>query len=68
MLERTTAATADCRGLRLNIALNYGGRAEIVDAARKIAAEAAREAGFPTSTRTTSPSGSTRTGCPIPTC
>ena len=47
MLERTTAATADCRGLRLNIALNYGGRAEIVDAARKIAAEAAREGRVP---------------------
>lgn len=34
--------TYDNAGLILNIAMNYGGRAEIVDAARKIAAQAAR--------------------------
>ena len=39
-LQQSVLATAGCRGLRLNVALNYGGRAEIVDAARRIAAEA----------------------------
>lgn len=29
------ARTVDCRGMQFNIALNYGGRAEIVDAARR---------------------------------
>jgi undecaprenyl diphosphate synthase len=32
------AATADNTGLRLNLCINYGGRAEIVDAARSVAA------------------------------
>ncbi len=31
--------TGDCRGLNLNIALNYGGRTELVDAVRKISAK-----------------------------
>ena len=31
--------TADCTGLLFNIALNYGGRAEIVDAARRAITE-----------------------------
>ncbi|MDE2972917.1 MAG: polyprenyl diphosphate synthase [Acidobacteriota bacterium] len=43
MLGRTASATRGCRGLTLSVALNYGGRAEIVDAARRIAARAARE-------------------------
>ena len=47
MLEQTVNATAHCRGLSLNIALNYGGRAEIVDAARQIAEQAAREGRAP---------------------
>jgi undecaprenyl diphosphate synthase len=38
-LERGIAATADCRGMRFNIALNYSGRCEIVDACRRIVAE-----------------------------
>lgn len=38
-LERTIQATSRNSGLILNLALNYGGRSEIVDAARKIAAE-----------------------------
>ena len=37
-LNRSQAATADNDGLILNIALNYGGRLEIVDAARNLAA------------------------------
>lgn len=47
LLEQTGEATAGCRGLRLNIALNYGGRAEIVDAARKIAEQAVLEGRVP---------------------
>jgi undecaprenyl diphosphate synthase len=39
-LESTRALSAGNRGLTLALALNYGGRAEIVDAARRIAEEA----------------------------
>ena len=39
-LERTVRATAKNTGLVLNLALNYGGRTEIVDAVRQIASEA----------------------------
>ncbi|HLF55994.1 MAG TPA: isoprenyl transferase [Thermoanaerobaculia bacterium] len=35
-LERAIEATRDCRGMRFNIALNYSGRCEIVDACRRI--------------------------------
>src|SRR5262245_30779111 len=38
-LERAMEATAHCRGMRLNIALNYSGRCEIVDACRRIVAD-----------------------------
>ena len=38
-LERAMASTAHCRGMRLNIALNYSGRCEIVDACRAIVAD-----------------------------
>ncbi len=41
-LARTIEATSQNRGLVLNLALNYGGRSEIVDAVRKVA-EAVRE-------------------------
>jgi undecaprenyl diphosphate synthase len=34
-LARAQEATASCRGMLFNIALNYSGRAEIVDAARR---------------------------------
>jgi len=36
-LSRGLAATSSCRGMTFNIALNYGGRTEIVDACRSIA-------------------------------
>jgi undecaprenyl diphosphate synthase len=39
-LESGMARTRDNRGLLFNIALNYGGRAEIVDACREIVSEA----------------------------
>ena len=38
-LERALAATEGCTGMDLNIALNYSGRCEIVDACRKIVAD-----------------------------
>jgi undecaprenyl diphosphate synthase len=38
-LDRAIAATAHCGGMRLNIALNYSGRCEIVDACRAIVAD-----------------------------
>ena len=47
MLDRTVEATSGCRGLTLSIALNYGGRAEIVDAARRIAEAALLEGAMP---------------------
>jgi undecaprenyl diphosphate synthase len=34
-LARASEATSGCRGMQFNIALNYSGRAEIVDAARR---------------------------------
>ena len=39
-LDRTVAMSADNDGMRLCLAINYGSRAEIVDAARKLAREA----------------------------
>ena len=42
VIEETEAFLAPCTGMLLNLALSYGGRLEIVEAARAIAAEAAR--------------------------
>ncbi|BDC47728.1 isoprenyl transferase [Bryobacterales bacterium F-183] len=39
-LDETTSATAGNTGLRLNLAINYGGRAEIVDAVRAMVDQA----------------------------
>jgi undecaprenyl diphosphate synthase len=41
-LQETTAATARNTGLRLNLAINYGGRSEIVDAVRVLVEKARR--------------------------
>ncbi len=41
-LRETTEATAGNTGLRLNLAINYGGRAEIVDAVRTLVDRARR--------------------------
>ena len=38
-LKRALDATRDCRGMYFNIALNYSGRCEIVDACRSIVAD-----------------------------
>ena len=40
-LAKGLAATSSCRGLAFNIALNYGGRTEIVDACRSLASDVA---------------------------
>jgi undecaprenyl diphosphate synthase len=37
ILDQVIADTADCRGMRLNLALSYGSRAEIVSGVREIA-------------------------------
>ena len=39
LIERAEQATENCGGLQLNIALNYSGRTEIVDACRRIVAD-----------------------------
>jgi undecaprenyl diphosphate synthase len=44
-IASSEALTADNRGLRLFVAMNYGGRGEIVDAARRFVAECGPEAG-----------------------
>ncbi|MGH8896721.1 MAG: polyprenyl diphosphate synthase [Egibacteraceae bacterium] len=41
MMERTEAQTAHHTRMTLQVAFNYGGRAELVDAARRLAADAA---------------------------
>jgi undecaprenyl diphosphate synthase len=41
-IDRALEATADCRGMTLNVALNYSGRCEIVDACRRIVSDWAR--------------------------
>lgn len=38
-LDRGVAATSHCTGMILTVALNYGGRAELVDAVKALAAE-----------------------------
>lgn len=42
-LERAVQATAEGTGLQLNVALNYGGRSEIVDAVNALIEEARRQ-------------------------
>jgi undecaprenyl diphosphate synthase len=48
-LARAEARTAGDTGLQFNIALNYGGRAEITDAVRRLLAELARDGRSPES-------------------
>ncbi len=45
LIERAERETEGCGGLRLNIALNYSGRSEIVDACRQIVADWAQGKG-----------------------
>lgn len=44
VLQQTIVETAACTGMTLNLALNYGGRSEIVDAVRHIALLCQQEA------------------------
>ncbi|MGE0810896.1 MAG: polyprenyl diphosphate synthase [Immundisolibacter sp.] len=48
-IARAEANTADCRGLHLNVAANYGGQWDLVQAARSLAAAAASGALDPAS-------------------
>jgi len=41
-LDQTLRATASNRGLQLNLAINYGGRAELVDAVKRLVEDARR--------------------------
>jgi undecaprenyl diphosphate synthase len=41
-LEQVLKQTEDCKGMTLNIALNYSGRCEIVDACRRVVSEWAK--------------------------
>ena len=43
-LDRGTTRTQSCTGMRFNIALNYGGRAEITDAVRRLVADVGKGA------------------------
>lgn len=45
LVEKAESDTAECNGLRLNIALNYSGRSEIVDACRQIVTDWAQGKG-----------------------
>jgi undecaprenyl diphosphate synthase len=45
LIERAERETEDCGGLQLNIALNYSGRSEIVDACRQIVSDWAQGKG-----------------------
>ena len=66
-LEDVTRKTAGNRGLRLNLAINYGGRAEMVDAVKALVEEArARRRGDRRSRRFRR--ASIRRACPIPIC
>ena len=38
-MDRALEATAHCQGMTLNVALNYSGRSEIVDACRRVVAD-----------------------------
>jgi len=38
-IDRALEATAHCQGMTLNVALNYSGRSEIVDACRRVVAD-----------------------------
>lgn len=49
-LDETIQATARNTGLRLNLAINYGGRAEIVDAVNRIVEDALRRGEVPSVT------------------
>ena len=69
-LEDAEQFTRDNDRLTLQFCVNYGGRAEIVDAVRRIARDVAGRAGStrPRSTSAPSPPTSTSRACPTSTC
>ena len=69
-MDETIDMSAANTGMRLCLAINYGGRLEMVDAVREIAAEVAgRHArSRRRSTKRRSASTCTRPACPIPIC
>ena len=68
-IEKTVDLSRHHTGLRVCLAINYGGRAELVDAVRRMAARSRPAGSSPTrSTRPCSPPISTRPACPTPTC
>ena len=68
-LRKACAATASNTGLTLILALNYGGRSEIVDAVRQLCARAARgELTAEEVGERPSPGASTPPASPTPTC
>ena len=69
-IDKTVELSRNNTGMRLCLAINYGGRAELVDAVRRIAQQVAERntCGSTRSTSKRSPITSTRPACPIPTC
>ena len=66
-LEDAMELTAENTGLHLNLALNYGGRAELVDAVNAILRESAGGARLERSPRSRFRPASTPPDSPIPT-
>ena len=69
-MDKTVDLSRGNTGLRLCLAINYGGRAELVDAVRRIADEVRDGPARPDGHRRgdASPRTSTRPACPTPTC
>ena len=69
-MDQTVAQSGGNTGLRVCLAINYGGRAELVDAFRQPGRRGAARAGCGprTSTKRPSPPTSTRPACPSRTC
>ena len=67
-LEEAMASTRQCGGLTLNVALNYGGRTEIVDAVRGLLGAMRRDGHRRPSMRRPLPHTSTQRANPIQIC
>jgi undecaprenyl diphosphate synthase len=68
-MDKTVAMSAANTGTRLCLAINYGGRMEIVDAVRNGSPRSARASSIPRpSTNKPSPTTSIPPACPTPIC
>ena len=68
-MDKTIAMSAANTGMRLCLAINYGSRAELVDAVRQIAAACGRASSIRRrSTKRRCATPCTRPACPTPTC